>query len=91
MDWGDEALLDTIERLQEARHQARSAAGRNLAEARGPAILERNGVRVAFLAYCSVLREGYAAGPEQAGRRAAEGPHLLRARRIPGRACRRAS
>jgi poly-gamma-glutamate synthesis protein (capsule biosynthesis protein) len=33
-------------------------AGRNLAEARQPAIIECKGLRVAMLAYCSVLHEG---------------------------------
>ena len=66
MDWGPEALLDSIEALR-ARGIQTVGAGRNLAEARAPAILERQGVRVAFLAYCSVLREGYAAKPDAAG------------------------
>ncbi len=66
MDWGPDALLDTIENLRE-RGIATVGAGRNLTEARKPAILERKGVRVAFLAYCSVLREGYAAKADQPG------------------------
>ena len=66
MDWGPDALLDTIEVLR-GRGIHTIGAGRNLAEARAPAIVERNGVRVAFLAYCSVLREGYAARPNQPG------------------------
>ena len=66
MDWGPDALLDTIDVLRK-RGIATIGAGRNLAEAREPAILERNGIRVAFLAYCSVLREGYAAKDNQAG------------------------
>lgn len=60
MDWGPEAMLDTLETLR-ARGIATVGAGRDLAEARSPVIFERNGVRVAFLAYCSILREGYAA------------------------------
>jgi poly-gamma-glutamate synthesis protein (capsule biosynthesis protein) len=66
MDWGPDALLDTIEVLR-ARGICTIGAGRNLAAAREAAILERKGVRVAFLAYCSVLREGYAAKPNQPG------------------------
>jgi poly-gamma-glutamate synthesis protein (capsule biosynthesis protein) len=66
MDWGPDALLDTLEVLR-ARGIRTIGAGRNLAEAREPAILERKGVRVAFLAYCSVLREGYAAKANQPG------------------------
>jgi poly-gamma-glutamate synthesis protein (capsule biosynthesis protein) len=66
MDWGEEALLDTITVLQERGIQT-VGAGRDLQEARQPAIVERKGVRVAVLAYCSVLHEGYAAGPNKAG------------------------
>lgn len=66
MDWGPDALLDTLEVLR-ARGIQTVGAGRDLAEARRPAILARNGVRVAFLAYCSVLREGYAAKAHQPG------------------------
>lgn len=66
MDWGEDALLDTIARLRDRGIQT-VGAGRNLAEARRPAVFERNGIRVAMLAYCSVLREGHAAGPNQAG------------------------
>ncbi len=66
MDWGADALLDTIELFRKQGIQT-VGAGRNAAEARQPAIFERNGVRVAILAYCSVLNEGYAAGPNNAG------------------------
>jgi poly-gamma-glutamate synthesis protein (capsule biosynthesis protein) len=66
MDWGPDALLDSIELLR-AKGIQTVGAGRDLAEARRPAIIARNGVRVAFLAYCSVLREGYAATAHQAG------------------------
>ncbi|HYC44474.1 MAG TPA: CapA family protein [Burkholderiales bacterium] len=66
MDWGPDALLDTVELLRKQGIRA-IGAGRNLAEAREPAIVEKNGTRVAFLAYCSVLREGYAAGPNKPG------------------------
>ncbi len=66
MDWGPEALLDSIE-LFRSKGIVPVGAGRNLDEARQPALVERNGVRVAFLAYCSVLHEGYAAGPKKPG------------------------
>lgn len=66
MDWGPEAMLDTIALLRSQGIQT-VGAGRNLAEARTPAIVERKGIRVAFLAYCSVLREGYAAGANHPG------------------------
>jgi len=66
MDWGDEALLDTIE-LFKSKGIVPIGAGRNLEEATTPAFVVKNGIKVAFLAYCSVLREGYAAGPSKVG------------------------
>jgi poly-gamma-glutamate synthesis protein (capsule biosynthesis protein) len=66
MDWGADAMLDSIETLQE-RGIRTVGAGRTIEDARAPAIVERNGVRVAFLAYCSVLREGYAADAHHPG------------------------
>jgi poly-gamma-glutamate capsule biosynthesis protein CapA/YwtB (metallophosphatase superfamily) len=66
MDWGPEPLIDTIELLRGMGIQT-IGAGRNLAEARQPAIVECKGLRIAMLAYCSVLHEGYAAGPDTPG------------------------
>ena len=66
MDWGEDALLDTVALFRDKGIQA-VGVGRNLAEARRPAIVERNGVKIAFLAYCSVLQTGYAAGPDKTG------------------------
>lgn len=66
MDWGPEPLLDTVELLRGMGIQT-IGGGRNLAEAREPAIIEAKGLRVAMLAYCSVLHEGYAAGPDTPG------------------------
>jgi poly-gamma-glutamate capsule biosynthesis protein CapA/YwtB (metallophosphatase superfamily) len=66
MDWGPEPLLDTIDLLRAKGIQA-IGAGRNLAEARQPALIDAKGLCVAMLAYCSVLHEGYAAGPDTVG------------------------
>ena len=66
MDWGPHAMLDTIEVLRK-RGMHVVGAGRNIAEAREPAVIEVKGVRVAFLAYCSILNEGYWAGPSRPG------------------------
>jgi len=66
MDWGGDALLDTIDVLRD-QGIAVVGGGRNLEEARQPVLIERKGVKVAFLAYCSILREGYAAGPNRTG------------------------
>src|SRR5205085_5783366 len=56
----------TIELLR-AKGIQTIGAGRNLAEARQPAMIDAKGLRVAMLAYCSVLHEGYAAGPDTPG------------------------
>ncbi|MBI4191001.1 MAG: CapA family protein [Betaproteobacteria bacterium] len=54
MDWGADGLADTIELLE--RNNIRAVgAGKNIAEARKPVIIERKGVRTAFLAYNSIL------------------------------------
>ncbi len=66
MDWGEDALLDTVE-LFRGKGIHVVGAGGNLHEARAPAIMEKNGVKTAFLAYCSILQSGYAAGTDRAG------------------------
>lgn len=66
MDFGEDALMDSIDHLRQRGIQT-VGAGRNLQQARTPAIIERHGIKVAFLAYCSVLQEGYAAGPHKGG------------------------
>ena len=66
MDWGEEGLLDMIAVLRDRGIQP-VGAGRNLEEARRPAILERKGVRVAVWASSSILKGGYAARPDGGG------------------------
>jgi poly-gamma-glutamate capsule biosynthesis protein CapA/YwtB (metallophosphatase superfamily) len=65
-DWGKEALLDTFVRLKEAGLPY-VGAGKNIAEARQPVILERKGTKVGFLAYSSVHPKGYEAGDDKPG------------------------
>ncbi|HEU0237589.1 MAG TPA: CapA family protein [Candidatus Limnocylindrales bacterium] len=64
-DAGARGVIETIENL-EARGLAHGGAGRNIAEARRPALLEAGGVTVAILGYDTIAR-GYAAGPDRAG------------------------
>jgi poly-gamma-glutamate capsule biosynthesis protein CapA/YwtB (metallophosphatase superfamily) len=66
MDWGADAMLDTADLLR-GKGLRVIGAGRNLREARQPAIVEKNGVKTAFLAYCSILQTGYAAGHDHPG------------------------
>lgn len=57
MDMGAEGLLETMKHLDEAGI-ARAGGGRDIAEARKPAIVERGGVRLAFLSYTSTFVPG---------------------------------
>ena len=66
MEWGETIVLDTIALFKKKGIQV-VGAGRNIQEARQPAIIEKNGVKVAFLAYCSVMRPGDEAGPNKVG------------------------
>jgi poly-gamma-glutamate synthesis protein (capsule biosynthesis protein) len=65
-DRGTEGIADTIATLKQ-NGIAATGAGATLAEARKPAIIEKNGRRVALLSYnCVGPRQGWA-GPSQAG------------------------
>lgn len=66
MDLGGNAMLETIDTLK-SHGFAVIGAGRNIAEARKPAIFERKGTKIAYLAYCSVLRPGWEAGIDRPG------------------------
>ncbi|MBI2908217.1 MAG: CapA family protein [Chloroflexi bacterium] len=66
LDWGNEALADTIEITKRNGIQT-IGVGENLAEARRPAIVECEGVKVGFLAYSSIIPAGYAASSEKPG------------------------
>ncbi|MBI2986757.1 MAG: CapA family protein [Deltaproteobacteria bacterium] len=63
---GEEGVLDTVDIFRENNIQV-IGAGRNIAEARQPAVLERNGTKVAFLAYNSVVAPGSEAGADKPG------------------------
>jgi poly-gamma-glutamate synthesis protein (capsule biosynthesis protein) len=62
---GDVAFLDTLANLR-AAGIAPVGGGRNLAEARAPAVIEANGVRFAFLGYDAIAPH-YHAGETSAG------------------------
>ena len=66
LDWGYQAFLDTLEQCRKRGLQP-VGGGANLAEARTPVILQRDGVRVGFLAYCSIGFEGYEAEANRPG------------------------
>lgn len=54
LDYGPEALLETLDVLRDNNIRV-IGAGKDIAEARKPAIIEKKGLRVGFLAYCSVM------------------------------------
>ena len=66
MDWGQEAFFDTIEALK-GEGISVIGVGKNIEEARKPAILESKGNRVAFLAYNTILPMGYWAEANRPG------------------------
>ena len=66
LDWGLEGFFDTIENLKGAGLEV-VGAGPDIDEARAPVIVEANGVRVAFLAYSSILPQSYWAEANRAG------------------------
>ncbi|WP_339159416.1 CapA family protein [Paenibacillus sp. FSL W8-0186] len=66
MDWGIEAFQDTLDALKAQQLQV-IGAGRHIDEARAPAIMRVKGTRVAFLAYNSILPQGYWAESDRPG------------------------
>jgi poly-gamma-glutamate synthesis protein (capsule biosynthesis protein) len=66
LDFGEESFFDTLD-LLEAKDVPYTGAGRNLAAARKPVVLERNGLRIGLLAYSTTLPQGSAAGPNEPG------------------------
>lgn len=65
-DAGHAAMLETRERLRQAGI-ATCGAGENLTDARRPAIVERDGLKVGFLGYSSVFPHGYQARSDMPG------------------------
>lgn len=65
--YGSQAILNSLSTL-DAAGIGHCGAGRNLEEARRPALVERGGVRFGFLSYTSVFWPvGHAAGPDTPG------------------------
>ena len=65
-DWGPEAVIGTVETFQKLGIPT-IGAGANIADARKPVILEKNGLKIGFLGYCSVLLPQFWATEERAG------------------------
>jgi poly-gamma-glutamate synthesis protein (capsule biosynthesis protein) len=66
MDWGPDGLFDTIGNLRAAGLDV-VGVGADIAAARAPVIRDSNGIRIAFVAYSSILPQGYWATDSRAG------------------------
>lgn len=66
LDWGPEGFFDTINTLRDAGLDV-VGVGANIAEARAPVIQEAKGVKIAFLAYNSILPAHYWAEKDRPG------------------------
>jgi poly-gamma-glutamate capsule biosynthesis protein CapA/YwtB (metallophosphatase superfamily) len=66
LDVGPDAMLETRQRLR-ANGIETCGAGESLHDAREPAIVERNGLKIAYLAYASIFPMGHEAGAAKPG------------------------
>ncbi|MDP3139421.1 MAG: CapA family protein, partial [Burkholderiaceae bacterium] len=67
LDYGISAFQDTIRHFRAIEGMHLFGAGDNLAEARKPVIVEHNGNRIGWLAYCSILPIRYWADVDRPG------------------------
>lgn len=67
MDYGISAFQDTIKHFRAIEGMHLFGAGDNLAEARKPVIVEHNGNKIGWLAYCSILPIRYWADVDRPG------------------------
>lgn len=65
-DWGPEGVTDTFDTVEKLGIRS-IGSGRDIRQARAPAIFERNGVTVGFLGYASVILPQYWATESQPG------------------------
>lgn len=66
LDWGNEAFFETIENLRKNGMEV-VGVGANIRDARNPVIQQANGVRIAFLAYSTILPQAYWAEANRPG------------------------
>lgn len=67
MDYGISAFHDTIQHFRAIPGMHLFGAGNNLSEARKPVIVEHNGNKIGWLAYCSILPIRYWADVDRPG------------------------
>lgn len=66
MDWGRPAFFETLDLLHQQGIQT-IGAGADIIEARKPVIIEKDGTRIGFLGYNSILPQDYWANEERPG------------------------
>ena len=66
MDWGEQAFADTLANLNASGVKTFGAGG-NIAAARKPLVIEHNGNRLGWLAYCSILHSKFWADSKRPG------------------------
>jgi poly-gamma-glutamate synthesis protein (capsule biosynthesis protein) len=66
LDWGQDALFDTIDVVKKQGMEI-IGVGADIEKARRPALISKNGTRIAFLAYNSILPMGYWAEADRPG------------------------
>jgi len=66
LDWGYEAAFDCLDQVKK-RGMTPFGFGKNITEARKPAIIEKEGSTIGFLNYCSIGPEGYEATEHRPG------------------------
>lgn len=66
LDYGREALVDTVERLG-GRNIKTIGAGKNFEQANAPAIFEKDGVKIAYLAFTNLYPKSLEAEEQSAG------------------------
>ncbi len=66
LDYGEEAFFDTFSLLDE-HAISYAGAGKNLAAARRPVVLERGGLKIGVLVFSSLIPRGFAAGQDTPG------------------------
>ncbi|MBI4331124.1 MAG: CapA family protein [Chloroflexi bacterium] len=66
LDFGESCFLDSVDLVKKAGITV-IGAGKNITEARQPAIIEKNGTKIGFLGYCTVLPRGYEAKADKPG------------------------
>lgn len=74
-DWGRAAYIDTLSNLSENEIQY-AGGGNNFTEATAPAIIEKNGMRIGFIAFSDVGPDWMAATEDQAGLLLANNPRF---------------